>query len=108
MIDKEIINLIKRVEKLEATVFASSTKKFVSRSKKELNYEGPTGGIKILIDKGFFNTKRTLAEIRAKMAENSYHYSIQAAQTALNRLSKLTGPIVALKEGGKKAYVKRK
>jgi hypothetical protein len=103
---KEIINMAKRIEKLEAAVFGLGLKRVVTLKKN--NYKGPTGGIKFLIDKGFLNNKQPLAGIRAKLSENGYHYSIQAAQTALNRLSKLGGPIVALKEGGKKLYVKRK
>ena len=108
MKEKEIINIIKRIEKLEAFVFGSTAKVKKSTPKDKSGYEGPTGGIRLLIDKGFFDAKRTLADVRAKLAENGYHYSIQAAQTVLNRLSKTGGSMVALKEGGKKAYVKRK
>jgi hypothetical protein len=108
MKEKEIINILKRIEKLETAVFGSATKVKKLAAKDKSGYEGPTGGIRLLIDKGFFDAKRTLADVRARLAENGYHYSIQAAQTGLNRLSKTGGPIVALKEGGKKAYVKRK
>ncbi len=108
MNERERINIIKRIEKLEGVVFASNLEPKTSAPQIKSNYSGPTGGIRLLIDKDFFCSKRTLADIRSKMGDNGYHYSIQAAQTALNRLSKSGGPIVSLKEGGKKAYVKRK
>lgn len=103
---KENINIIKRIEKLEAVVFGSNKKK--KNIKTDSEYNGPTGGVKFLIDKGFFNNKQALSQVRDELNKNGYHYSIQAAQTALSRLSKLGGLLVSLKESGKKVYVKRK
>lgn len=61
-----------------------------------------------MVTKGFFDKKRSFGEIRKVMEENDYHYSPQAVQTPLTRLSKTGGLLVAFKVGGKKVYVKRK
>jgi len=42
------------------------------------------------------------------MQDNGYHYSRQAVQMPLTRLSTVGGPLVALKDKGKNVYVKRK
>jgi len=98
--------LLKRIERLEKVVFSGEQKVHTPKGGK---FEGATGGIRFLISKGYLNTKKSLSDIKKGLEGNNYHYSIQAAQTALNRLSKTGGrPLVALKEGGKKVYVKRK
>jgi len=42
------------------------------------------------------------------MNSHGYHYSKQAIQTPLNRLSLQNGRLVGLKEKGHKVYAKRK
>lgn len=104
--DKTIKNLLVRVVKLENVVFnkQSDTPKKV----KNQDFKGATGGIRFLISKGFFSKKRSFGEIRKALSENSYHYSAQAVQTPLNKLSRTGGFLVALKEDGKKIYAERK
>ena len=71
-------------------------------------FDGATGGVRFLIAKGFFNSRRSFAEVEKAMQDNGYHYSKQAVQMPLGRLSTVGGPLVALKNKGKNVYVKRK
>jgi uncharacterized protein YcbK (DUF882 family) len=64
--------------------------------------------VRLLISKGFFNAKKTLGEVRRALADNSYHYSRQAADMALKGLALRKGPLISLKEGGQNVYAKRK
>jgi hypothetical protein len=98
--------IIKRLERLEKAVFGKEGK---SHHKSDPSiFKGATGGARLLLSKDFFNKKKTLAEVRSALAKNDYHYSAQAVQMALSRLSSRTGPLATLKEGGLKVYVKRK
>lgn len=99
-------NLISRIEKLEQAVFTNTSSK--PKRDGEQDFDGSTGGLRLLITKGFFGTKRSFSEIKEALAKNNYHYSSQAVQTPLNRLSKSGGPLVSFKENGKKVYAKRK
>lgn len=107
MNEKIVKDIIARLNKIEKAVFSNGPPR-TQVPKKEKEFVGATGGIRFLISKGFLDTKRNLSDIRKVLEKNSYNYSIQAAQSALNRLSKPGGPLVSLKEGGKKVYVKRK
>lgn len=103
-------DIIKRIEKLEKAVFGKmeNSKGKNKKPKKEDSFSGPTGGLRFLISKNYFTKKRSLAEVKKEMEKNSYIYSDQAVQMALGRNSKVGGPLVSLKDGGKKAYVERK
>lgn len=109
----QIEELIKRIEGLETRVGileGGKTKKVAKVAQKEsgTNYSGPTGGVRYLIDKGFFKDKQELSATRSKLSEEGYHYSRQAVHEALKTLSRQIGPLVALKEGSRKIYVIRK
>lgn len=106
MIDKTVINIISRLERLETAVFGDQG----SRVKKpsQDHFRGATGGIRLLISKNLFNSKRALREIRSALAENGYHYSRQAVNMALKGLAARTGPLTLIKEGGRNLYVNRK
>ena len=103
-------DIIARIEALEKALFGSvkvaKTKKRSSPS--EDQFKGATGGLRLLVSKGFFNSRRKFSEIEAELNKQGYHYSKQAIQTPLNRLSNQSGPLVGLKQGGHKVYVKRK
>ncbi len=101
-------DIIGRLEKLEKAVFARKNDPGVSISTSPRNFSGPKGGILMLIESNFFQTPRVASEVMSSLGENGYHYSIQAIQTALNRLSNLKGPLNTLRGGKKKMYVKRK
>ena len=62
----------------------------------------------MLLSHGFFDHRRRFSEIEGELKKQGYHYSKQAIQTPLNRLSRQSGPLVGLKEQGHKVYVKRK
>lgn len=97
--------LSKRIEKLEQAVFGEGTaKKPIARTE----FKGATGGLRFLIGNGFFDRKRLFTEAVAEMQKHGYHYSRQAVQTPLTRLSRVGGPLVSLDEKGKKVYAKRR
>jgi len=113
MDDKTLKTIEKRLARLEKTVFAVAglTSRKVSPSSSRSggsDFSGATGGIRFLTSKQFFKKKKTFSEVRTAMSSHDYNYSAQAAQTALNRLSRAGGPLVALREGGKKLYAERK
>ena len=101
--DDVLSDILHRVEKLERAVFVDRESKSASR-----NFNGATGGLRLLLSKGFFDRRRFFSEIEKELQKQGYHYSKQAVQTPLNRLSKLGGPLVGLRESGKKVYAKRK
>src|SRR5581483_1093817 len=95
--------LLRRVEKLERTVFGNHKEKIIKS-----DFKGATGGLRLLLSKGFFDQRRVFSEIETELQSKGYHYSKQAIQTPLNRLSTSNGPLVGLRIKGKKLYVKRK
>lgn len=101
-------DILSRLEKLEKAVFARKPDREDTKSISPGSFSGPKGGILMLIEKNFFQTPRAASEVKSSLGENDYHYSIQAVQTALNRLANLRGPLNTLKDGKKKTYVKRK
>ncbi|SRR6266498_2869469 len=105
-INKTLKDLQSRVEKLERAVFAKREK--ASTETTANDFKGATGGLRLLVSKGFFDRKRAFGEITEAVASHGYHYSKQAIQTPLNNLSKPGSILVSLKEGGKKFYAKRK
>ena len=109
-IDNRILKeIISRLEKLEHAVLVSRTKRAKAEVADDKKYSGATGGIRLLVREGYFDKKRFFGEICTALATKGYHYSKQAVQTPLNSLSATKrGPLVALKEKGKKLYAKRK
>lgn len=100
--NKEMKEIMMRLEALERIVFAAPKKEPVKR-----DYAGPRGGIAFLIAQGTFKQKKDLTQVRKELAQHDYHYSRQAVHSALGALSKSGGPLVVLKESGNK-YVERK
>ena len=109
LMDDKILNTIdQRLARLEKAVFGQKKGKSTTRPAARKNFEGPSGGVRFLVSQGFFRTKRGLADVRAALTKNDYHYVAPVVQTALNRQSTRTGPLATFKEGGKKMYVNRK
>ena len=106
--EKQIQNILTRLGKLEKKVFPTEGKGSKVKDKNPEDFSGTKGGILFLLSKGYFNQRRSAPDVKAELGKNDYHYSIQVVQTALNRLSKGKGELVAMKEGGKKTYVKRR
>ena len=90
--DNALSDVLRRLEKLERAVFANHKSKPVSR-----DFGGATGGLRLLMSKGFFDRRRFFSEIETELQKQGYHYSKQAIQTPLNRLSKSGGPLVGLR-----------
>ena len=106
-----IKDLVARLEALERAVFGVNAKQGTKRKRavpQVDDFKGATGGLRLIISKGFFDSRRKFSEIEAELNKQGYHYSKQAIQTPLNRLSVQTGPLVGLKEQGHKVYAKRK
>lgn len=101
--DATINGLLQRIEKLERAVFRTAKPAPAKKA-----FDGATGGVRFLIDNNFFSRRRFFHEVEAELKKHDYHYSKSAIQMPLNRLSSSKGPLVALKDKGKKVYVKRK
>lgn len=104
--EKAIQGILARLDSLEKAVLDKKKKRIPSSGAQD--FSGPSGGVRLLISRGFFKTKRNLGDVRNELAKNEYHYGAAQIQTALNRLSSRTGPLAASKQSGKKSYVKRK
>jgi len=107
---EKTLTIEQRLARLEGAVFGAKRKSTI-KSKTEAkapDFSGATGGVRFLISKGVFKKKKTLADVRTSLADHEYHYSAQAIQMALSRLTPKDGPLVSLREGGRKVYVERK
>ncbi len=104
-------SIIKRLGRLEERVFGGGDKQILREDKsgRKADFSGPTGGLRFLVSRNFFKTPKNFSDIRSELEKHGYHlYSPQAVDIGLRRLSKLKGPLVALKRGGKKFYGERK
>ena len=108
--EADINDLLRRVEILERAVLGDARPKKGKPSAlaNTGNFDGATGGVRFIFSKGFFDGRQIFAAIEKELQDNGYHYSKQAIQMALTRLSAKGGLLVALKDKGKKVYVKRK
>jgi hypothetical protein len=105
----DVEDLLRRVEALERAVLGGGTPKSKTTARPNAgNFDGATGGVRFIFSKGFFDSRQVFAAVQKELQDNGYHYSKQAVQNALTRLSLKGGPLVALKDKGKKIYVKRK
>jgi hypothetical protein len=107
MDEKRLKTIEQRLDKLEKAVFGPKPKTAKPKAGKE-EYSGLKGGLLFLVSRDFFKTKRALATITKELEKHGYHYQAGAIQTTLNRLSKRSGPLTSLKEGGHKVYVRSK
>ncbi len=106
--NKEIVDILKRLERLEKAVFATGKKSVVPIAK-ETEFAGPKGGVSLLISEGFFSQKKTAAEVIAELEGRGYlGYQKQVFYNVLNRLSAKKGQLTSVAESGTKVYAKRK
>ena len=103
MDEKAYAEIMRRIELLEKAVFADNAKP-VAKKTESNTHKGATGGIRLLIEEGFFNHKRLFGDVCSAASARGYHYSKQAFQEALKRLSMKERTLVALEEKGKKVY----
>lgn len=85
-----------------------SIRKDVSENDDDDNFSGATGGVRLLISKGFFKQRRQFGEIKSTLQADGYLYSKQAFQNAVARMAKVGGPLTAIKQGKNKVYAERK
>jgi hypothetical protein len=108
MNEKNIKQILDRLERLESAVFGNKNQRIKLLKKGARGFKGVTGGIRLLISRGFFTKKRIFKEIKEELTKNGYYSSLQAIQTALNKLSGPKGPLVKIKERDKNYYAERK
>lgn len=107
--EKVLKAIMSRLEKLERAVFRSRKVTTSKTDKDAKKYKGATGGIRLLVDEGYFDKKRTFGGICKALENKDYHYTKQAVQTPMNNLSSPKKKLlVALTEKGRKLYAKRK
>ena len=105
--EKAIQKIERRIARLEEAVFGGSRRRSIPAAR-NTNTSGPAGGVRTLVEMGFFKSKRNLGDVRTELGKHDYHYGTQAIDTALRRLSKKNGPLVIVKQKGTNFYVKRK
>jgi hypothetical protein len=108
MANISLAELTTRVEKLERAVFGTGKAATNKKTPRADDHSGATGGVRLLVEEGFFDKRRSFAEIKAELEKRGYHYSRQAIQMPLTRLSRVSGSLVSLTGKGKNAYAKRK
>jgi len=109
----EIVTKIQEIKKLAEDclklVAADSPRSTIPSCSGKSKPAGPKGGITLLISKGFFKGKKCAAtEVKKELEGIECFYRGDVIQTALNRLSCSSGPLVSFKENGKKVYAERK
>jgi hypothetical protein len=106
--NKEIGDILKRLQRLEETVF-SAGKKAALKKQSGNEFSGPKGGALLLISKGFFSRQKNAAQVVTELETLGYiGYQRQVVQNALNRLSANKGQLIASTEEGVRMYAKRK
>ncbi len=71
-------------------------------------YSGLTGGVHLLVEEGFFSTKKSLSTVREALDQKGYVYSRQAVHEALKSASRPGGLLVVIKDGKFRLYAERK
>ncbi len=86
------------------------TRELLSSEKRSLRRKsskiGPMGLILELKSEGFFDSPKSVTEIRDKLQENAHHYPLSSLSPALIRLVR-NRELGRLKQGGKWTWVKR-
>jgi hypothetical protein len=69
--------LVARIEALERAVFGASAKQSAkpkAGASPAKNFKGATGGLRLIISKGFFDRRRKFSEIEGELNKQGYHY----------------------------------
>ena len=78
---KKMKELEQRISKLEKVVFDIKEPKI----KKTIKYEGLVGGIKLLVDKGFFKKPVMVTEVQDALQKEGYFRPIQSTDATLRK-----------------------
>lgn len=101
---KILIDHEERLKKLEGGNQSTPAKS----SKREENYSGLSGGIRLIIKQGFLNLPKSAREIFNELKSKDYHYSYESADKLL-RIDFVGNKILnRFKEGKVYKYVVRK
>lgn len=73
------------LSELEATIDNTPSVPHHPARDAKKDYTGPTGGIKMLKDQGFFKSPKSLAETLAELHKEGYVYQKQVVSTSLIR-----------------------
>lgn len=104
-IKKALEELDARITKLESAMTLDENKGKLSKA----SYSGLAGGLRLLIDNGFFDQPKTIDEIIAELnREGYYNTHAGVASTLSMTFVKKQKTLTRMKEGSKWAYVKRK
>lgn len=116
-LQKEIKEIRAALERIEQALAGHSKASRQAKSKvgkkpaeigENADFSGPAGGLRLLLSKGYFKQRRQFADVMQTLKADGYLYRKQAFHNALTRMSKLGGPLIFIKEGGKKVYAERK
>jgi len=105
-IKARVDDLEKRVSELEK-VQTSRPQKVVRAAKDK--YFGPAGGVRMLFDRGFFDTPRDVLEVKTELEKDARRYSFTPLSNAMIRAVSPSKLMLAReKVGGKWKYFTRK
>ncbi len=72
--------------------------------RKPISDKGPLGRVSLLVQEGFFKEKRSISEIKSKLAEKAIFYDLTSLSPSVLRLVK-RGELRRIKEEGNWRYV---
>lgn len=110
-IEKKLEDFETRISLLEKDKVASldtTLSPKVGNNKQANSHSGPKGGVILLVEEGFFKTKKNLDEVWAELGKKGYVYKKDVVRIILTRLSKPREFLVKIQENGKNIYVQRK
>jgi hypothetical protein len=66
--EKILREIITRLTRLEKAVFGKNGKHVAAR--RQENFSGPSGGVRLLVSRNFFSTKKAFGEVRTALAKH--------------------------------------
>ena len=99
-----------RLARLEEAVFSRRrrTESGSNESSSGTRRTGPSAGVRILIEHRFFESKRSLGDVRRALSGLGYYFSPQSIEIALKRMSLRDCALVLVRERGRNFYADRK
>jgi hypothetical protein len=86
--------------------------KFVATQVSKTDYSGPSGGLRLLVDDGFFNDSRSLPDVIDRLHQEGFKYPLEPIAVALLRMvrKRILVRLPSKNQNGKKiwTYAKRK
>lgn len=104
MDDTRFTDFEERLGRLEEAVFGGN-KEVKAPPKK---FDGATGGIRLLIEEGFFDEPKLISEVRERLKAEGYHYGDSTIAMGLVALVKQRSLVRFKQEGQHWGYAVRK